>query len=410
MTRKTVVKGIALNVIIIVMVLALLGGLTFAWFATRQTGDESQLIEVGEFKVNLKDTQTVGDRQYLHSRNIEFTNAYPSKESVANNFNETSSDSNVENKDFIKGNKFIFKIANEGEIDALTSLKVITNDTANSANLEKVLKYHLYSVSEDTQDNSKITFTKLTNTANLLTDPTNGLEKSLITAMGGNVELPESEVNTTPRDSGLSKLVVGQSYAFCVVVWIDENATYGEGESDLRGGDNFEFALNMAAIQSVGGITASDTDKVWEGMPPQQWQAKLNYYKTINTDAVTIDETFTVKHAMNATGVPPYLDNAKIGNYANAIVINLNILYETAISPLSWDVAFGANNSLTVLDSIEASINGGTTVKGLANIAAALNAITLQQGKNAPITVVFWTAETADQDKVIELIFTLNKS
>lgn len=410
MTRKTVVKGIALNVVIIVMVLAFLGGLTFAWFATRQAGDESQLIEVGEFKVNLKDTQTAGDRQYLHSRNIEFTNAYPSKESVANNFNETSSDSNVENKDFIKGNKFIFKIANEGEIDALTSLKVITNNTANSANLEKVLKYHLYSVSEDGQDSSKITFTKLTNTANLLTDPINGFEKSLITAMGGNVQLPESEGSATLKDSGLSKLEVGKSYAFCVVVWIDENATYGEGENDLSGGDVFEFALNMAAIQSVGGITANDTDKVWEGMPPQQWQAKLNYHKTINTDADVINETFTVKYAMNGTGVPPYLDNAKIGNYANAVVINLNITYETAISPLSWDVTFGANNNLTVLDSIEASINGGTTVKGLTNIADALNAITLQQGKNAPITVVFWTAETADQDKVIELIFTLKKS
>lgn len=409
MTRKTVVKGIALNVVIIVMVLALLGGLTFAWFATRQAGDESQLIEVGDFKVNLKDTQTVGDRQYLHSRNIEFTNAYPSKESVANNFNETSSDSNVENKDFIKGNKFIFKIANEGEIDALTSLKVITNNTANSTNLEKVLKYHLYSVSEDAQDSSKITFTKLTNTANLLTDPINGFEKSLITAMGGNVQLPESEGSVTLKDSGLSKLEVGKSYAFCVVVWIDENATYGEGENDLSGGDVFEFALNMAAIQSVGGITASDTDKVWEGMPPQQWQAKLNYHKTINTDADVINETVTVKYAMNGTGVPPYLDNAKIGNYANAVVINLNITYETAISPLSWDVTFGTNNNLTVLDSIEASINGGVAVKGLANIATALNAITIGQGKNAPITIVFWTAETADQDKVIELVFTLSK-
>lgn len=393
MNKKTLTKALAINVVVLVLVVALLGGLTFAWFSTRQTADTTQVIQVGNFAINLNDTTT----EYAQSQNIAFTKAFPSTRDVAN-----AEESGTENYDYLTGNKFAFSISNEGDIDALFGFDVVVNG-ANNANLTDAMRFDVYK-KDDTNGTKTFNTIKyaLSNT-NELTSITD-LKAELVRAVGSE-QVPTSNDNADLIDSGLAKIAAGaEEIELLIVAWIDPSATYGDGATDVKVGDTFEFAVQMAAIQAVGGITKADIDAadIFANMPPQTWTTFYTFSDNVNTDE-TFTKEYTYKYTMNGIGVAPYLDNAKTGAYGNKIVINLNNASNTG-KAATWTVV-AENDSTVTADDIQADFNG-TIVKGLSNIAAELNKISLGANANTAITIIIWTENADDQAKLISLKFT----
>lgn len=393
MNKKTLTKALAINVVVLVLVVALLGGLTFAWFSTRQTADTTQVIQVGNFAINLNDTTT----EYAQSQNIAFTKAFPSTRDVAN-----AEESGTENYDYLTGNKFAFSISNEGDIDALFGFDVVVNG-ANNANLTDAMRFDVYK-KDDTNGTKTFNTIKyaLSNT-NELTSITD-LKAELVRAVGSE-QVPTSNDNADLIDSGLAKIAAGaEEIELLIVAWIDPSATYGDGATDVKVGDTFEFAVQMAAIQAVGGITKADIDAadIFANMPPQTWTTFYTFSDNVNTDE-TFTKEYTYKYTMNGIGVAPYLDNAKTGAYGNKIVINLNNASNTG-KAATWTVV-AENDSAVTADDIQADFNG-TIVKGLSNIAAELNKISLGANANTAIPIIIWTENEDDQAKLISLKFT----
>lgn len=397
MNKKTLTKALAINVVVLVLVVALLGGLTFAWFSTRQTADTTQVIQVGNFAINLNDTT----KEYLQSKNIEFSKAFPSTRDVAN-ADDTAVTDGTANYDYLTGNKFAFSVSNKGDIDALFGFDVVVNG-ANNANLEKAMRFDVYKQAEDgTKIFNEIKY-NLSNTNELTT--IDALKTQLLTAVGEE-QVPTSSENTKLVESGLAKIAAGaKEIELLIVAWIDPSATYGDGADDVKVGDTFEFAVQMAAIQAVGGITKADIDnaKIFDNMPPQEWKTFFTSSDNVDT-GVSFTKEYTYKYTMNGIGVDPYLDNAKAGDkYGNKIVINLNNASITAKTAV-WTVAAEGDSTVTA-DDIQASVNGNV-VKGLDNIKAELDNISLSAGVNTEITIIIWTENVADQANVIFLKFT----
>lgn len=396
MNKKTLTKALAINVVVLVLVVALLGGLTFAWFSTRQTADTQQVIQVGNFAINLNDTP----EEYAQSQNIAFSKAFPSTEAVAN---AEPGNGKTENVDYLTDNKFAFSVSNVGDIDALFGLEVVVNG-ANNANLTRYMRFNVYKA--DTSGDktfNEVQYTKKNDTA--LTSVTD-LEKALITA-AGEVELPESTSSSKPVKTGLAGVNTtdNKEVELLIVAWIDPSATYGDGADDVKVGDTFEFAVQMAAIQAVGGITKEDIDnaKIFDNMPPQEWKTFFTSSDNVDT-GVSFTKEYTYKYTMNGIGVDPYLANAKAGDkYGNKIVINLNNASATAKAAV-WTVAAEGDSTVTA-DDIQASVNGNV-VKGLDNIKAVLDKISLTAQTNTPIIIIVWTESEADQANVISLKFT----
>lgn len=399
MNKKTLTKALAINVVVLVLVVALLGGLTFAWFSTRQTADTTQVIQVGNFAINLNDTT----KEYAQSQNIAFSKAFPSTRNVANADDDAVKATGAKaNYDYLTGNKFAFSISNKGDIDALFGFDVVVNG-ANNANLTTAMRFDVYK--KDDANGTK-TFNSIkyaisnTNEITTIAD----LKAELVEVVG-NEKVPTSKDNAQLVESGLAKIAAGaDEIELLIVAWIDPSATYGDGADDVKVGDTFEFAVQMAAIQAVGGITKADIDTadIFANMPPQEWKTFFTFSDNVNTDEAFAKE-YTYKYTMNGIGVEPYLANAKTGVYGNKIVINLNNAAATGKVAV-WTVT-AEGDSTVAADDIQASVNG-TVVKGLANIIAQLNTISLTGSANTEITIIIWTENTADQANVISLKFT----
>lgn len=397
MNKKTLTKALAINVVVLVLVVALLGGLTFAWFSTRQTADTTQVIQVGNFAINLNDTT----QEYAQSQNIAFTKAFPSTRAVAN-ADDTAVQGGTENYDYLTGNKFAFSISNKGDIDALFGFDVVVNG-ANNANLTKAMRFDVYKKDDPngtkTFDGIKYVISnndEITNIADL---------KAELVKVVGDEKVPTSSNDATLVESGLAKIAVGANeIELLIVAWIDPSATYGDGADDVKVGDTFEFAVQMAAIQAVGGITKADigTADIFANMPPQTWTTFYTFSDNVNTDE-TFTKEYTYKYTMNGIGVTPYLDNAKTGAYGNKIAINLNNASTTGKVAV-WTVTAEVDSTVTAAD-IQASFNG-TVVKGLDNIKAQLDAISLTGSANTEIIIIIWTENADDQAKLISLKFT----
>lgn len=397
MNKKTLTKALAINVVVLVLVVALLGGLTFAWFSTRQTADTTQVIQVGNFAINLNDTT----QEYAQSQNIAFTKAFPSTRAVAN-ADDTAVQGGTENYDYLTGNKFAFSISNKGDIDALFGFDVVVNG-ANNANLTKAMRFDVYKKDDPngtkTFDGIKYVISntdEITNIADL---------KAELVKVVGDEKVPTSSNDATLVESGLAKIAVGANeIELLIVAWIDPSATYGDGADDVKVGDTFEFAVQMAAIQAVGGITKADinTADIFANMPPQTWTTFYTFSDNVNTDE-TFTKEYTYKYTMNGIGVTPYLDNAKTGAYGNKIAINLNNASTTGKAAV-WTVTAEVDSTVTAAD-IQASFNG-TVVKGLDNIKAQLDAISLTGSANTEIIIIIWTENADDQAKLISLKFT----
>lgn len=397
MNKKTLTKALAINVVVLVLVVALLGGLTFAWFSTRQTADTTQVIQVGNFAINLNDTT----QEYAQSQNIAFTKAFPSTRAVAN-ADDTAVQGGTENYDYLTGNKFAFSISNKGDIDALFGFDVVVNG-ANNANLTKAMRFDVYKKDDPngtkTFDGIKYVISntdEITNIADL---------KAELVKVVGDEKVPTSSNDATLVESGLAKIAVGANeIELLIVAWIDPSATYGDGADDVKVGDTFEFAVQMAAIQAVGGITKADinTADIFANMPPQTWTTFYTFSDNVNTDE-TFTKEYTYKYTMNGIGVAPYLDNAKTGAYGNKIAINLNNASTTGKAAV-WTVTAEVDSTVTAAD-IQASFNG-TVVKGLDNIKAQLDAISLTGSANTEIIIIIWTENADDQAKLISLKFT----
>lgn len=397
MNKKTLTKALAINVVVLVLVVALLGGLTFAWFSTRQTADTTQVIQVGNFAINLNDTT----KEYAQSQNIAFTKAFPSTRAVAN-ADDTAVQGGTENYDYLTGNKFAFSISNKGDIDALFGFDVVVNG-ANNANLTKAMRFDVYKKDDPngtkTFDGIKYVISntdEITNIADL---------KAELVKVVGDEKVPTSSNDATLVESGLAKIAVGANeIELLIVAWIDPSATYGDGADDVKVGDTFEFAVQMAAIQAVGGITRADIDTadIFANMPPQTWTTFYTFSDNVNTDE-TFTKEYTYKYTMNGIGVTPYLDNAKTGAYGNKIAINLNNASTTGKAAV-WTVTAEVDSTVTAAD-IQASFNG-TVVKGLDNIKAQLDAISLTGSANTEIIIIIWTENADDQAKLISLKFT----
>lgn len=397
MNKKTLTKALAINVVVLVLVVALLGGLTFAWFSTRQTADTTQVIQVGNFAINLNDTT----KEYAQSQNIAFSKAFPSTRAVAN-ADDTAVQGGTANYDYLTDNKFAFSVSNNGDIDALFGFDVVVNG-ANNANLAKAMRFDVYKqVDAGTKTFNQVQY-NLSNT-NELTSIAE-LKTELVKVVG-NEQVPTSGANKQLVDSGLAKITAGaKEIELLIVAWIDPSATYGDGADDVKVGDTFEFAVQMAAIQAVGGITKEDIDnaKIFDNMPPQEWKTFFTFSDNVDTDEAFTKE-YTYKYTMNGIGVAPYLDNAKAGDkYGNKIVINLNNASATG-KAATWTVTAEGDSTVTAAD-IQASFNG-TVVQGLDNIKAELDKISLTAQANTPITIIIWTENVADQVKVISLKFT----
>lgn len=397
MNKKTLTKALAINVVVLVLVVALLGGLTFAWFSTRQTADTTQVIQVGNFAINLNDTT----QEYAQSQNIAFTKAFPSTRAVAN-ADDTAVQGGTENYDYLTGNKFAFSISNKGDIDALFGFDVVVNG-ANNANLTKAMRFDVYKKDDPngtkTFDGIKYVISntdEITNIADL---------KAELVKVVGDEKVPTSSNDATLVESGLAKIAVGANeIELLIVAWIDPSATYGDGADDVKVGDTFEFAVQMAAIQAVGGITKADinTADIFANMPPQTWTTFYTFSDNVNSDE-TFTKEYTYKYTMNGIGVAPYLDNAKTGAYGNKIAINLNNASTTGKAAV-WTVTAEVDSTVTAAD-IQASFNG-TVVKGLDNIKAQLDAISLTGSANTEIIIIIWTENADDQAKLISLKFT----
>lgn len=397
MNKKTLTKALAINVVVLVLVVALLGGLTFAWFSTRQTADTTQVIQVGNFAINLNDTTT----EYAQSQNIAFTKAFPSTRDVAN-ADDTVLQGGKENYDYLTGNKFAFSISNEGDIDALFGFDVVVNG-ANNANLTDAMRFDVYK-KDDTNGTKTFNTIKYALFNNDKITSITDLKAELVRAVGSE-QVPTSNDNADLIDSGLAKIAAGaEQIELLIVAWIDPSATYGDGATDVKVGDTFEFAVQMAAIQAVGGITKADIDAadIFANMPPQVWTTFYTFSDNVNTDE-TFTKEYTYKYTMNGIGVAPYLDNAKTGAYGNKIVINLNNASATG-KAATWTVAAEADGAVTEAD-IQASVNG-TVVKGLAAIKAELDKISLTASSNTAIPIIIWTENADDQAKLISLKFT----
>lgn len=397
MNKKTLTKALAINVVVLVLVVALLGGLTFAWFSTRQTADTTQVIQVGNFAINLNDTTT----EYAQSQNIAFTKAFPSTRDVAN-ADDTVLQGGKENYDYLTGNKFAFSISNEGDIDALFGFDVVVNG-ANNANLTDAMRFDVYK-KDDTNGTKTFNTIKYALFNNDELTSITDLKAELVRAVGSE-QVPTSNDNADLIDSGLAKIAAGaEEIELLIVAWIDPSATYGDGATDVKVGDTFEFAVQMAAIQAVGGITKADIDAadIFANMPPQVWTTFYTFSDNVNTDE-TFTKEYTYKYTMNGIGVAPYLDNAKTGAYGNKIVINLNNASTTG-KAATWTVVAEADGAVTDAD-IQASVNG-TVVKGLTNIKAELDRISLTASSNTAIPIIIWTENEDDQAKLISLKFT----
>lgn len=400
MNKKTLTKALAINVVVLVLVVALLGGLTFAWFSTRQTADTTQVIQVGNFAINLNDTT----KEYAQSQNIEFTKAFPSTRNVANADDDAVKATGAKaNYDYLTGNKFAFSISNKGDIDALFGFDVVVNG-ANNANLTTAMRFDVYK--KDDANGTK-TFNSIkyaisnTNEITTIAD----LKAELVEVVG-NEKVPTSKDNAQLVESGLAKIAAGaDEIELLIVAWIDPSATYGDGATDVKVGDTFEFAVQMAAIQAVGGITKADIDAadIFANMPPQTWTTFYTFSDNVNTDE-TFTKEYTYKYTMNGIGVAPYLDNAKAGDkYGNKIVINLN--NASGIGKVATWTVVAENDSTVTADDIQASVNG-IAVTGLANIKAELDKISLGANADTSITIIIWTENADDQAKLISLKFT----
>lgn len=398
MNKKTLTKALAINVVVLVLVVALLGGLTFAWFSTRQTADTTQVIQVGNFAINLNDTP----EEYVENApSIKFMNAFPSTEAVAN-----ADDTVVETAgksaeiDYLTNNKFAFSIENAGDINALLYLNIAVNGV-NSEQLKNALRFNVYVKNEG----GAVTYNEIKyNKSNTNAITFDGLKAELLKNINGGttVNVPTSDSVITPIDSGLIAFNAKDKVEFAIVTWIDKDTEYGADADQVKGGDTFEFAVQIAAIQSVGGITKVDVDALIAGMPPQVWTTFYTFSDNVNTDE-TFTKEYTYKYTMNGIGVAPYLDNAKTGAYGNKIVINLNNASNTG-KAATWTVV-AENDSTVTADDIQADFNG-TVVKGLSNIAAELNKISLGANANTAIPIIIWTENADDQTKLISLKFT----
>lgn len=398
MNKKTLTKALAINVVVLVLVVALLGGLTFAWFSTRQTADTTQVIQVGNFAINLNDTP----EEYVENApSIKFMNAFPSTEAVANADDTVVKTAGKEaGIDYLTNNKFAFSIENAGDINALLHLNIAVNGV-NSEQLKNALRFNVYVKN----DAGKVTYNEIAyNKSNTDAITFDGLKAELLKNIKGGttVNVPTSDVVTTPVDSGLIAFNAKDKVEFAIVTWINKDTEYGTDADQVKGGDTFEFAVQIAAIQSVGGITKVDVDALIAGMPPQVWTTFYTFSDNVNTDEAFAKE-YTYKYTMNGIGVEPYLANAKTGVYGNKIVINLNNASATGKVAV-WTVTAEADSTVTA-DDIQASVKG-TVVKGLDNIIAQLNTISLTGSGNTEITIIIWTENTADQAKLISLKFT----
>lgn len=405
MNKKSLTKALAINVVVLVLVAALLGGLTFAWFTTRQTADTQQVIQVGNFDINLNDTT----QEYQKSQNIAFTKAFPSTETVANADDKVATDkAKKENVDYINGNKFAFSVKNSGEIDALFGLKVAVNGS-NNANLTDLMRFNVYvKDNTGTVTYNEVKYTKKSTTA--ITSVTD-LETALIAAVG-KASLPESSTVATAKEVDMAELPFATAdgkneVELLVVAWIDKTGEYGNGEKAVNNGDYFEFAVQMAAIQSVGGITATDVKdaKIWDNMPLQEWTQYAQYNASINTSESFDAISFGVKYdKVNILNVAT--DSVKAGKYANKVEINLTNA-STSAAKVTW--AISAVNGLNTTDTskIHAQIFVGDVKSGdeLTNITAietALKALDIANGTNK-ITIVFWTEETTDVNLALNI-------
>lgn len=399
MNKKTLTKALAINVVVLVLVVALLGGLTFAWFSTRQTADTTQVIQVGNFAINLNDTT----KEYVENApSIKFMNAFPSTEAVANADDTVVKTAGKEaGIDYLTNNKFAFSIENAGDINALLHLNIAVNGV-NSEQLKNALRFNVYVKN----DAGKVTYNEIAyNKSNTDAITFDGLKAELLKNINGGttVNVPTSDVITTPVDSGLIAFNAKDKVEFAIVTWINKDTEYGTDADQVKGGDTFEFAVQIAAIQSVGGITKVDVDALTAGMPPQEWTTFFTFSDNVDTDEAFTKE-YTYKYTMNGIGVAPYLDNAKAGDkYGNKIVINLNNASATG-KVATWTVTAEGDSTVTAAD-IQASFNG-TVVQGLDNIKAELDKISLTAQANTPITIIIWTENVADQVKVISLKFT----
>lgn len=398
MNKKTLTKALAINVVVLVLVVALLGGLTFAWFSTRQTADTTQVIQVGNFAINLNDTP----EEYVENApSIKFMNAFPSTEAVANaDDTVVKTGGKQAGIDYLTNNKFAFSIENAGDINALLHLNIAVNGV-NSEQLKNALRFNVY-VKNDagTVTYNEIAYKK-SNTDAITFD---GLKTELLKNINGgtNVMLPETEGGEATYNSEMIAFNAKDKVEFAIVTWIDKDTEYGTDADQVKGGDTFEFAVQIAAIQSVGGITKVDVDALIAGMPPQEWTTFYTFSDNVNTDE-TFTKEYTYKYTMNGIGVAPYLDNAKTGAYGNKIVINLNNASSTG-KAATWTVAAEGDSTVTEAD-IQASFNG-TVVKGLDNIKAQLNNISLTANANTEIIIIIWTENADDQAKLISLKFT----
>lgn len=398
MNKKTLTKALAINVVVLVLVVALLGGLTFAWFSTRQTADTTQVIQVGNFAINLNDTP----EEYVENApSIKFMNAFPSTEAVANaDDTVVKTGGKQAGIDYLTNNKFAFSIENAGDINALLHLNIAVNGV-NSEQLKNALRFNVY-VKNDagTVTYNEIAYKK-SNTDAITFD---GLKTELLKNINGgtNVMLPETEGGEATYNSEMIAFNAKDKVEFAIVTWIDKDTEYGTDADQVKGGDTFEFAVQIAAIQSVGGITKVDVDALIAGMPPQTWTTFYTFSDNVNTDE-TFTKEYTYKYTMNGIGVTPYLDNAKTGAYGNKIAINLNNASTTGKAAV-WTVTAEVDSTVTAAD-IQASFNG-TVVKGLDNIKAQLDAISLTGSANTEIIIIIWTENADDQAKLISLKFT----
>lgn len=398
MNKKTLTKALAINVVVLVLVVALLGGLTFAWFSTRQTADTTQVIQVGNFAINLNDTP---EEYVANAPSIKFMNAFPSTEAVANADDTTAKTvDKKEGIDYLTNNKFAFSIENAGDINALLHLDIAVNGV-NSEKLKAALRFNVYVKN----DAGTVTYNEIAyNKSNATAITFDALKTELLKNINGGttVNVPTSDAVTTPVDSGLIAFNAKDKVEFAIVTWIDKDTEYGTDTDQVKGGDTFEFAVQIAAIQSVGGITKVDVDALIAGMPPQTWTTFYTFSDNVNTDE-TFTKEYTYKYTMNGIGVAPYLDNAKTGAYGNQIVINLTNASNTG-KAATWTVVAESDSAVTETD-IQASVNG-TVFKGLDNIKAQLNNISLTANANTKIIIIIWTENADDQAKLISLKFT----
>lgn len=403
MNKKTLTKALAINVVVLVLVVALLGGLTFAWFSTRQTADTTQVIQVGNFAINLNDTP---EEYVADAPSIKFMNAFPSTENVANADDSVAVAGKTENVDYLKGNKFAFSIENAGDIDALLHLDIAVNGV-NSEKLKDALRFNVYTRDDDT---GTVTYNNIKYTkSNVDAINFDGLKAELLKNINGGttVMLPETEGGAATYNSEMIAFNAKDKVEFAIVTWIDKDTEYGAEVNQVKGGDTFEFAVQIAAIQSVGGITKVDIEALKAGMPPQVWNEYYKYADTVDTSKDFGTKEFTYKYTMDKPiGNATYLANAQAGKYGNVIELSLDNKAQAA-GKAAWTVEVDTGNTATDAN-IVAYING-TEYTGLTAIAAALSDIELSAGvNNNPIKIaVYVKGEAADPAEVIALKFSV---